>query len=144
MHLVVRRAARGAASLAILAALAAGAAPFAVAQEMPGAGPANVAAAEPVLVREQPGYDAVALATIGPGEPIEVVGGETYDATGNAWVPVVAGGQSGYLTAYAVGAGNPAQPVAEPAPSEEVYAEPATAEAATRSAEVSVWVVTRA
>ncbi len=131
MHLVVRRAARGAASLAVLVALVAGArAPLAVAQDMSGAGPANVAAAEPVLVREQPGYDAPALATIGPGEPIEVIGGETWDAAGNAWVPVVAGGQSGYLPAYAVGGtATAAQPIAESAPAEEVLADPVATDA---------------
>src|SRR5690606_33192603 len=124
-------AARGAASLAVLVALVAGArAPLAVAQDMSGAGPANVAAAEPVLVREQPGYDAPALATIGPGEPIEVIGGETWDAAGNAWVPVVAGGQSGYLPAYAVGGtATAAQPIAESAPAEEVLADPVATDA---------------
>lgn len=75
-----------------------------VAQESPPVGPASIVADEPVLVREQPGFDAVAVQTLGAGEPVEVVGPATFAEDGSAWVPVVAGGAAGYLPVGVVAA----------------------------------------
>jgi hypothetical protein len=70
------------------------------AQEIPAGGPAVIASAgEPVLLRQQPGYDAAVLATLGDGNALEVAGGPVTAADGTAWLPVVAGGQSGYVPA---------------------------------------------
>lgn len=127
---IVRR--RSGVLVLVAAVSMAGMAPAVVAQETVPAGPAVVAAAEPLLLREQPSYDAAALATVGPGEPVEVVGEITYGADGNAWAPVVAAGQSGFLPAGAVAAPGAAAPAADAAPVAETapavpMAEPAPA-----------------
>ena len=45
------------------------------AQETPAGGAATIASAgEPVLLREQPGYDAAVLATLSDGNPLDVAG----------------------------------------------------------------------
>jgi Bacterial SH3 domain len=78
------------------------------AQETPAGGPAAITSAgEPVLLREQPGYDAAVLATLGDGNPLDVAGEPVTAADGTSWLPVVAGGQSGYVPAGYV----PAAPV---------------------------------
>ena len=78
------------------------------AQETPAGGPAAITSAgEPVLLREQPGYDAAVLANLGDGNPLDVAGEPVTAADGTSWLPVVAGGQSGYIPAGYV----PAAPV---------------------------------
>ncbi len=62
------------------------------AQETPAGGAATIASAgEPVLLREQPGYDAAVLATLGDGNPLDVAGEPVTAADGTSWLPVVAG-----------------------------------------------------
>ena len=61
--------------------------------------PAISSAGETVLLRDQPGYDAAVLATLGDGNPLDVTGGPVTAADGTSWLPVVAGGQSGYVPA---------------------------------------------
>src|SRR5215216_6201869 len=76
------------------------------AQEMPANGPAAIASSgEPVLLREQPGYEAAVLATLGDGNELDVVGEPVTAADGTSWLPVVAAGQSGYVPAGYVSAG---------------------------------------
>ncbi len=66
----------------------------------PAAGSATIASAgETVLLREQPGFDAAVLATLGDGTAIEVSGESVVASDGSAWLPVNAGGQSGYVPA---------------------------------------------
>ena len=89
-------------------------------------GTAIVSPGEEVLLREQPGYDAASLATLGDGALIDVVGEVVIDAAGLAWAPVVANGQSGYVPAGYVGSA-PA-PAAAPAPDPAPPADPAIAE----------------
>lgn len=73
-------------------------------------------AGEEVLLRDQPGYEAAALATLGDGSPLEVAGAVVTDAEGLAWVPVVAAGQSGYVPAgYVADAAAAPDPAADPA-----------------------------
>jgi murein DD-endopeptidase MepM/ murein hydrolase activator NlpD len=70
------------------------------AQETPTGGAATIASAgEPVLLREQPGYDAAVLATLSDENPLDVAGGPVTAADGTSWLPVVAAGQSGYVPA---------------------------------------------
>lgn len=70
------------------------------AQETPAGGSAAIASAgEPVLLREQPGYDAAVLATLGNGNPLDVAGEPVTAADGTMWLPVVVAGQSGYVPA---------------------------------------------
>jgi hypothetical protein len=70
------------------------------AQETATGGPAAIASAgEPVLLREQPGYDAAVLAALGDGNPLDVAGNPVTAVDGSAWLPVVAGGQTGYVPA---------------------------------------------
>src|SRR5829696_1494251 len=92
------------------------------AQEVPAGGPAAIASAgEPVLLREQPGYDAVVVATLGDGNPLDVAGEPVTAADGTSWLPVVASGQSGYVPAGYV----PAAPVQmAPAVAPETVTEP--------------------
>jgi murein DD-endopeptidase MepM/ murein hydrolase activator NlpD len=72
----------------------------ALAQDTAPAGGTMIASAgEAVLLREQPGYDAAVLAPLGDGSPLDVAGGVVMDAAGLAWLPVVAGGQSGFVPA---------------------------------------------
>ena len=74
-------------------------------------------AGEAVLLRDQPGYEAAVLATLGDGSPLQITGGAVTDAQGLAWTPVVAGGQSGYVPAGYVSAGLAApEPAAAPEP----------------------------
>jgi hypothetical protein len=124
MRLFVRRAVRGV-SLCVLAVALAGSqgAWSASAQEA-----GTVYAIESAELREYPGYDAPALATLGGGEAAEVTGGVTMAADGSAWVPVVAAGQSGFLPAGIVSGTPPAgeAAVAEAPPSSEM---PTTSEA---------------
>jgi hypothetical protein len=102
MHLINRRAA-GRRGLACMLAVAFCLAPIISgvrAQEMPAGGPAAIdSAGEPVLLREQPGYDAAVLATLGNGNALDVTGEPVTAADGTIWLPVVAGGQSGYVPA---------------------------------------------
>jgi len=105
----------------------------AIAQESSPAGSAAVFATESVELREWPGYDAPVLATLAGGAAAEVAGGVTMAADGSAWVPVVAGGQSGFLPAWVVaGAGSsPAESAAaEATPVSEAAALPAADPAA--------------
>ena len=68
------------------------------AQELPTGGSSTITSSgEPVLLREQPGYDAAALATLGDGNPLDIAGEPVTAADGTTWLPVVAGGQSGYV-----------------------------------------------
>ena len=70
------------------------------AQETTTGGAATIASAgEPVLLREQPGYDAAVLATLSDENPLDVAGGPVTAADGTSWLPVVAAGQSGYVPA---------------------------------------------
>jgi Bacterial SH3 domain len=70
------------------------------AQETPAGGPATIASSgEAVLLREQPGYNAAVLTTLGDGSPLEVIGGAVTAGDGTSWLPAVAGGQSGYVPA---------------------------------------------
>jgi murein DD-endopeptidase MepM/ murein hydrolase activator NlpD len=89
-------------------------------------GTAIASAGEAVLLREQPGYDAAALATLADGALIEVVGEVVVDAAGLAWAPVVANGQSGYVPAGYVGAATAgdAAPVTDAPPPPDAAAEP--------------------
>ena len=57
--------------------------------------PAIASGGEIVLLREQPGYDAAALVTLGDGSALEIIGEPVVAADGSSWLPVVAGGQSG-------------------------------------------------
>ena len=120
MRSVVRHAVRGMSSLALAAAVTVGAMGLpTTAQEPPPAGLTVVAAGEPVLLREQPGYDAVALATLGGGEAVDVVGAVTAATDGSAWVPVVVAGQAGYLPAGVVSSAAPPPPPPPSAPAAE-------------------------
>jgi uncharacterized protein YraI len=60
---------------------------------------AIASAGEMVLLREQPGYDAAVLATLGDGSTLDITGAEVPAADGSSWLPVVAAGQSGYVPA---------------------------------------------
>jgi len=71
-----------------------------------------VSAGAAVLLREQPGYDAAVLATLEDGSAIEVAGASVMAGDGSAWLPVSAGGQSGYVPAGYIT--NAAAPVAAP------------------------------
>ena len=95
-------------------------------QEMPAGGPAVIASAgEPVLLREQPGYDAAALATLGDGNPLDVAGEPVTAADGASWLPVVAAGQSGYVPAgYVAVASAPLAPAPGTEPGPESVPEP--------------------
>ncbi len=66
---------------------------------------------ETVLLREAPGYDAVALGDVPDGSALDVTGAAMTAADGSSWLPVVVGGQSGYVPAGFV-----ANDVAAPAP----------------------------
>ena len=66
---------------------------------------------ETVLLREEPGYDAVALGDVPDGSALDVTGAAMTAADGSSWLPVVVGGQSGYVPA-----GYVASDVAVPAP----------------------------
>jgi murein DD-endopeptidase MepM/ murein hydrolase activator NlpD len=100
------------------------------AQEMPAGGSAAIASAgEPVLLREQPGYDAPVLATLGDGNPLDLAGEPVIAADGASWLPVVADGQSGYVPAGYVAAaptavGPAVVPEAIPEPAPETAAPP--------------------
>ena len=87
------------------------------AQEMPAAGPSAITSAgEPVLLREQPGYDAAVLATLGDGSPLDIAGEPMPAADGTTWLPVVAGGQSGYVpTGYVLTNSTTVEPALAPA-----------------------------
>ena len=105
------------------------------AQETPASSPAAIASAgEPVLLREQPGYDAAVLGTLGDGNPLDVTGEPVTAADGTTWLPVVAGGQSGYIPAGYVSAVptavEPAAPLPEPEPVLQTAAPPVTADQA--------------
>jgi hypothetical protein len=86
------------------------------AQETSAGGQAAITSAgEPVLLREQPGYDAAVLSTLADGNPLKVAGELVTAADGTSWLPVVAGGQSGYVPAGFVAAGPTAvEPVVGP------------------------------
>lgn len=68
---------------------------------------------ETVLLRESPGWDAAVLTDLPDGSALEVTGEATTAADGALWVPVVSGGQSGYVPAGYVAAAPLAEPVAE-------------------------------
>jgi murein DD-endopeptidase MepM/ murein hydrolase activator NlpD len=81
----------------------------------PSGGPAAVASGgEIVLLREQPGYDAVVLTSLGDGSALDVAGTPVTAADGSSWLPVYAAGQSGYIPAGYV-AGSAVAPAAEAA-----------------------------
>ena len=105
-HVDPRRPAGRGLALALAVLLTLGSAlPQARAQEnAPAAGQAAIASGgEVVLLRESPSYDAAALTTLGDGSPLDVAGAAVSGADGSAWLPVVAGAQSGYVPAgYAV------------------------------------------
>lgn len=93
-------------------------------------GTAIASGGETVLLRDQPGYGAAALATLGDGAPIEVIGEVVVDAEGFSWAPVAANGQSGYVPAGYVGAASGVEtvPVADVAHvPDAVMADPAVA-----------------
>ncbi len=96
------------------------------AQEIPAGGSATITSAgEPVLLREQPGYDAAVLATLGDGNPLDVAGEPVTAADGTSWLPVVAGGQSGYVPAgYVPAAPVQTAPAVAPEPGQESVSEP--------------------
>jgi len=100
------------------------------AQESPTGGQAAIASSgEPVLLREQPGYDAAALATLSEGTGLDVAGEPVTAADGTSWLPVVAAGQNGYVPAGFVSAApaalEPAAgPVAAPEPAPVIAAAP--------------------
>ncbi len=96
------------------------------AQEMPAAdSTAITSSGEPVLLREQPGYDAAVLATLGDGNPLDVAGEPVTAADGTSWLPVVAGGQSGYVPAgYVPAAPVQMAPAVAPEPGQEFVPEP--------------------
>ena len=114
-----------------------------------------VSAGETVLLRDQAGYDAAALTTLGDGSPLEVAGAPVTAADGSSWLPVTAGGQSGYVPAGYVStapatAPDPAiapEPVAAPepvlspdpvvAPGPAVAPDPLTAEPAAPAATIT-------
>jgi len=107
MRLIDIRAAgrRGLACIVAIMLCLAPAIPGVRAQETPAGGPTAIdSAGEPVLLREQPGYDAAVLTTLGDGNPVEIAGQPVTAADGTSWVPVVAGGQSGYVPAGFVAA----------------------------------------
>ena len=85
MRLIDRRAAvrRGYACMLAIAFCLAPVISGVRAQETPTGGPAAIASAgEPVLLREQPGYDAAVLATLGDGNPLDVAGEPVTAADG--------------------------------------------------------------
>jgi murein DD-endopeptidase MepM/ murein hydrolase activator NlpD len=92
------------------------------AQEMPAGGPSAIASSgEPVLLREQPGYDAAVLATLDDGNPLDIAGEPVTAADGTTWLPVVVGGQSGFVpTGYVLINST----TGEPAPAAEAALEP--------------------
>jgi uncharacterized protein YraI len=104
------------------------------AQEMPVAGPSTIASAgAPVLLREHPGYEAAVLATLGDGNPLDIAGEPVTAADGTTWLPVVAGGQSGYVpTGYVLTNAATMEPglvpAAAPASVPETAAPPVTAD----------------
>ena len=107
MRLIDRRAAgrRGLACIVAIMLCLAPVIPGVRGQETPAGGPTAIdSAGEPVLLREQPGYDAAVLATLGDGNPVDVAGQPVTAADGTSWIPVVAGGQSGYVPAGFVAA----------------------------------------
>lgn len=80
------------------------------------AAPAGIASSgETVLLRESPGYDAAVLANVPDGSALEVSGAPMPAADGSSWLPVVIGGQSGYVPAGYVAQSAPV-PVTESAP----------------------------
>ena len=86
--------------------------------------PSISSAGEAVLLRDQPGYDAAVLATLGDGNALDVTGEPVTAADGTSWLPVVAGGQSGYVPAGYV----PAAPAGvEPALAPELVPDPVAA-----------------
>jgi murein DD-endopeptidase MepM/ murein hydrolase activator NlpD len=96
------------------------------AQEIPAGGSTAITSSgEPVLLREQPGYDAAVLATLGDGNPLDVTGEPVTAADGTSWLPVVAGGQSGYVPAgYVPAAPVQMAPSVAPGSSEDSVPEP--------------------
>lgn len=129
MHrFAIVRARSGLASAALACSLAVGAALVALAQDAPLAGPAVVSAAEPLAVREAPGWDAAALLTLNPGEWVEALGATEFDADGSPWALVSAAGVTGYVPAWSLAAGAGTGP-------DEVAADPAAAAAPEWTAE---------
>jgi murein DD-endopeptidase MepM/ murein hydrolase activator NlpD len=113
---------------------------------VPAGGPASiVSGGEPVLLREWPGYDAAVLAPLSDGGALDVAGAPVAAADGSMWLPVYAGGQSGYVPAgyVATAPGAPAalapeapvttdpavtiDPAAAPAPAAPISPDPAVA-----------------
>jgi murein DD-endopeptidase MepM/ murein hydrolase activator NlpD len=78
----------------------------------PLAGPAAITSAgEAVLLREQPEWEAMVVTTLGDGSALEVTGSPVTAADGSAWLPVAAGGQSGYVPAGYVASAPASAPV---------------------------------
>ena len=104
-----------------------------LAQETPAGGPATIASSgETVLLREQPGYDAAVLATLGDGSPLEGTGGMVTAGDGTSWLPAVAAGQSGYVPAgYVSAAPVPASPADAPESVPDTAPEPVAASSMT-------------
>lgn len=65
--------------------------------------PTIASGGETVLLRESPSYDAMVLAPLTDGSAVEVTGAAITALDGNTWLPVVSGGQSGYIPAGYVG-----------------------------------------
>src|SRR5215212_9638053 len=127
MRLIDRRAARR--GFACMLALVLCLAPVITgvrAQETPAGGAATIASAgEPVLLREQPGYDAAVLATLSNGNSLEVAGAPETASDGTSWLPVIAGGQSGYVPAgYVLAAPVQMAPTVASESAQESVAEP--------------------
>ena len=121
MRLVDRRAARTrglACVVAIMLALGPAVAAVRAQEAAPTGNTAVIAAGgETVLLREQPGYEAVALAPLADGSPLEVTGEPVISGDGSSWLPVVTAGQSGYVpTGYVTAAPVPSEPAPAAAP----------------------------
>lgn len=80
-------------------------------------GPAGIVSnGETVLLRESPGFDAMALGDVPDGSAIEVTGAPMTATDGTSWLPVVIGGQSGYVPSGYVASSGTRDPAAEPDP----------------------------
>lgn len=62
-----------------------------------------VASADPIQLRDQPGWESAALLDLMPGASLEVSGAAQIAPDGAEWVPVVADGVFGFLPSWAVG-----------------------------------------
>lgn len=70
----------------------------------PASGMMIASGGETVLLREQPGWEAVVLTPLGDGSPLDIAGEPVTAADGSVWLPVYAAGQNGYVPAGYVAA----------------------------------------